>query len=83
MVGKKTGGRVAGTPNKITSELRTALRDIIAVELNSLPQTLDSFEPKERLEMVIKLLPFCLPRVQPTRSNYDDPPGDFDWGFNV
>ena len=80
MVRKKTGGRVAGTPNRITSELRTALRDIIAAELDSLPKTLESFEPKERLELVIKLLPFCLPKVQSTHSNYDDPPSDFDWG---
>ncbi len=78
MEGKKTGGRVAGIPNKITSELRTALRDIISAELDALPKTLESFEPKERLELVIKLLPFCLAKVKPTHSNYDDPPGDFE-----
>ncbi len=41
MVGKKTGGRVAGTPNRLTKELRTVLRDMIAAELGALPKTLE------------------------------------------
>ena len=41
MTGKKTGGRVAGTPNKISSELRKMLKVIIAGELESLPATLE------------------------------------------
>jgi hypothetical protein len=78
MQGKKTGGRVAGTPNRLTEELRTVLRDMIADELDALPKTLEGLTAKERLDVVIKLLPFCLPKVQSVGSNYDTPLGDWD-----
>jgi hypothetical protein len=78
MQGKKTGGRVAGTPNRLTKELRTVLRDMIADELDALPQTLEGL-PKERLDLVIKLLPFCLPKVQAVNGNYDSPLSALDW----
>jgi hypothetical protein len=71
MQGKKTGGRVAGTPNKLTSELRTTLKGIIAGELGALPQTFEQLPPKERLELLIKLLPYCLPKVDSIGGNYD------------
>jgi hypothetical protein len=79
MVGKKTGGRVAGTPNRLTKELRTVLRDMIAVELDALPKTLEGLTAKERLDVVIKLLPFCLPKVQAVNGNYDSPLSALDW----
>jgi hypothetical protein len=79
MKGQKTGGRVAGTPNRLTKELRTVLRDMIADELDALPATLEGLPPKERLDVVIKLLPFCLPKVQAVRNDYDSPLSSFDW----
>jgi hypothetical protein len=74
MQGKKTGGRIAGTPNKVTSELRTTLKSIVAAELDALPTTLSGLSPKERLELVIKLLPFCMPKVANIGGSYDS-----DW----
>jgi hypothetical protein len=71
MRGQKTGGRTAGTPNKVTSELRKTLKGIIASEMESLPTTLEELPPKERLEMVIKLMPFCLPKVDSIGGTYD------------
>jgi len=71
MVGKKTGGRVAGTPNKVTSELRKTLKAIVASELESLPGTLVELSPRERLDLLIKLLPFCMPKVNPIGGSYD------------
>ncbi len=79
MVGKKTGGRVAGTPNRLTKELRTVLRDMIAAELDALPKTLEGLPPKERLDVVIKLLPFCLPKVQAIGARYDADMLELDW----
>jgi hypothetical protein len=74
MQGKKTGGRVAGTPNKVTSELRKTLKGIIASELESLPGTLGELPPRERLDLLIKLLPFCMPKVNQISGSYDS-----DW----
>lgn len=71
MQGKKTGGRVAGTPNKVTSELRKTLKGIVAGELESLPGTLGELPPRERLDLLIKLLPFCMPKVNQISGSYD------------
>jgi hypothetical protein len=79
MQGKKTGGRIAGTPNKLTSELRTTLKGIIAGELDALPQTLAELPARERLELLIKLLPYCLPKVDSINGNYDSESLIMDW----
>jgi len=71
MQGKKTGGRVAGTPNKITIELRKTLKGIVASELETLPTTFEQLHPKERLELLVKLLPFCMPKVDSIGGTYD------------
>ncbi len=71
MVGKKTGGRVVGTPNRITIELRKTLKGIVASELDALPQTFEQLPAKERLELLIKMLPYCLPKVDSIGGAYD------------
>lgn len=71
MIGKKTGGRSAGTPNKITIELRKTLKAVIAAELDNLPGTLAELPPKERIELTIRLLPFCMPKVESIGGQYD------------
>jgi hypothetical protein len=71
MLGQKTGGRIAGTPNKVSGELRRTLKGIVAAELDGLPQTLAELPARERLELLIKLLPFCLPKVNTISGTYD------------
>jgi hypothetical protein len=66
--GKKYGGREGGTPNRLTKELRAALKNIIHKEIELLPDHFDKLEPKERLELLVKILPFALPKVEP--ENY-------------
>jgi len=76
--GKKFGGREAGTPNKLTKELRAVLKDVLYNELEKIEELLESLEPKERLGLVIKILPFVLPRVDKIGCTYNEP---FDAGF--
>ena len=40
----KTGGRVAGTPNRVTIEIRSALSIALSGELERLPETLAELE---------------------------------------
>ena len=61
--GKKYGGREKGTPNRLTKELRTILKDVLYNELEKIEELLESLEPKERLELVIKILPFIISKV--------------------
>ncbi len=64
-VRQKTGGRKAGTPNKVTRELRERLKEVFYEELDNLPNALKEMTPKERVEVVIRLAPFVLPKVNP------------------
>ncbi len=62
--GKKHGGRVKGTPNKISAELKTVLSEVIEKEVEKLPSYLLQLPIKDRLEVVAKLLPYVLPKAE-------------------
>lgn len=62
---KKFGGRKAGEPNMSTKVIRGLLKAFIEKETETLPQTFSSIKsPEKRLELLIKILPFVLPRAQ-------------------
>lgn len=71
-------GRPAGTPNKLTAELREILKGIIEKELEGLADRIEALEPDKRLELLIKLLPYVLPKVE-TVHPADGEPGLFGW----
>ena len=74
--GKKYGGRKKGTPNKLTKEIRTVLKDLIYKELDEIEEHLDSLEPNQRIEIVIKLIPYVLPKVESISHSTNEP---LDW----
>ncbi len=62
---KKSGGRIAGEPNKVTKELRGLLGAFLGKELAELPETFSEVKsPERRIELIIKLLPFVVPKAQ-------------------
>ena len=76
--GKKYGGRQKGTPNRMTKEIRSLLKEIIFKELSDIQEKLDLLEPKERLEILVKLIPFVLPKVNSISHTINEP---LDWYF--
>ena len=46
--GNKYGGREKGTPNRITKELRSLLKDVIYDEIGALQEHIDALKPKEK-----------------------------------
>jgi len=74
--GKKYGGREKGTPNKLTKELRSVLKDILYQELEQIQEHLDTLKPKERIELLIKLMPYVLPKVTSVSHTTNEP---LDW----
>lgn len=60
--GKKFGGRGKGTLNKSTAETKTLLHNIVGNQLDEVENLLMKLEPKEKLDAIIKLLPYVLPR---------------------
>ena len=74
--GIKYGGRQKGTPNKLTKELRSVLKDILYQELEQIQVHLDSLKPKERIELLIKLMPYALPKTTSVSHTINEP---LDW----
>ena len=74
--GIKYGGREKGTPNKLTKELRTVLKDVLYQELEQIQERLDTLKPKERIELLIKLFPYALPKVTSISHTSNEP---LDW----
>jgi hypothetical protein len=74
---KKYGGRQKGTPNKLTKELRSVLKDILYQELEQIQEHLDALKSKERIELLIKLMPYVLPKVTSVSHTTNEP---LDWG---
>ena len=74
--GKKFGGRKKGTPNKMTKELRSTLKDVLFHEIEEIEDRLDLLNPKDRLELLIKLMPYALPKVTSISHKTNEP---LDW----
>ena len=74
--GNKYGGRQKGTPNRITKELRSLLKDVMYDEIGALQDRLDALNPKERVELLIKLMPYALPKVTSVSHTTNEP---LDW----
>ena len=77
--GYKTGGRQAGTVNKTTAELREILKAFVCNELETLPATLAAVPADRRAELLIKILPFVLPKVN--NINHDTGEANNLWNF--
>ena len=60
--GIKTGGRTKGTPNKLTSEIKETLKDVLSNEIENLPHRLSELDVKDRLDVLVKLIPYILPK---------------------
>ena len=71
--GNKYGGREKGTPNRITKELRSLLKDVMYDEIGALQERLDALNPKERVELLIKLMPYALPKVTSISHTTNEP----------
>jgi len=59
---KKTGGRIKGVQNKYTYATKDALSKVVNDELNYLNESLKNMTDIERANIVIRLLPFVVPK---------------------
>ena len=58
----KVAGRGKGTPNKLTVDLRTYLKNILDDNIERVKEDLDSLDPKDRLIIFEKFLQYIIPR---------------------
>lgn len=57
----------------LTKDLRATLKTIVEKELNQLPETLAALPAEKRLEIVLKLIPFVLPKVASVEMTKGEP----------
>ncbi len=55
-------GKPRGAKNRTTIEVKQALQKIVDKELDQVDKYLKQLEPKERLDFLIKLLPYVTPK---------------------
>jgi hypothetical protein len=65
-------GRPPGAPNKITTSVRSLLKDVMHDELEVLPDVLKSLEPRDRIDALAKLLPYVLPKLTEEKEEMAD-----------
>ena len=77
----KSGGRVKGTPNILTHELRETLKQFISSEIENLSKedVISKLTINERLIFLTKVLPYVLPKIEPLMNQYDLPT---EWDTN-
>lgn len=68
MKGKKTGGRVAGTPNKTSAVVRGAIAKMLDEYFNSetFARDIEGLDPKDRVAAMEKFAAYVAPKLQTT-----------------
>lgn len=70
----KTGnpnGRPKGVPNKTTSTVKGWLAELIDKNRRQVEKDLKALEPKERLQMLEKLMSYVVPKMQSVEAKID------------
>ena len=57
-------GRPKGKPNKSTRELRDTIQKLVEKNLSQMARDLKALPPKERLDILVKLLAYVAPKMQ-------------------
>ena len=57
----------------LTLDLRDRLKSIVESELDRLPDLLDALNDKERLDVILKLMPLVIPRAKSINHNANEP----------
>lgn len=73
-IGIKTGGRKKGSLNRSTAETKELLQKLVSYELDNITDLLSKLEPKERIDAIIKLLPYIVPKQSEVSISEPEPP---------
>jgi hypothetical protein len=70
-------GRPAGTPNKVTQELRERIKNFLEDNWPQIEQDFSALDPEKRFLLFEKLLQYAVPRLQSTEISFEGS-GDSD-----
>lgn len=57
----------------LTKDLREILKELMQKKIEALPAELEKLEPKERLNVLCRLMPFILPKVETVHPTANEP----------
>jgi hypothetical protein len=72
MKGLKTGGRTKGTPNRTTKELKELIHNIVEVQLDTIEEDLQDLDPKDRLNILLRLVEYVLPKQREQKIDFSN-----------
>ncbi len=65
-------GRKKGTPNKTTLPIREAFKNFLDHNLPKVQKDFDKMEPKDRVNFIINMAEYCIPKLQRVENlNFD------------
>ena len=70
----KTGnplGRPKGSPNKVTTDLRTFINELLDSNRKQITEDMKCLEPHQRIAIFEKLLSFAIPKIQSIETKVD------------
>ena len=68
---KKTGGRSAGTPNRVTANLKAWVYELLDKNKDQIADDLKELEPHQRVAIFEKLLSYAVPKQQAVSAQID------------
>ena len=57
----------------LTKELRDSLKELVQKEIKDLPKHLETLDPKDRINVLTKLMPYVFPKVQTVHLTQGEP----------
>lgn len=67
----RMGGRQKGTPYKVTASVKDWIAQVIDKNRRQMERDIKALEPKDRLQMLEKLLGYVVPKQQAVSANVD------------
>lgn len=67
----KTGGRQAGTPNKVSGSLKEFIADLLNEDREQMKEDLKAMRPKERVAAYLSMLQYVIPKQQAVSADVD------------
>jgi hypothetical protein len=64
-------GRPLGTPNKVTTEIKTWLSGLLDKNRRQIESDLKQLEPKDRLVILERLMQYTVPKMQAMQAQID------------
>ena len=71
---QKIGGRTEGVSNRASTRIRNIFEDLLNKNIDKIQKDLDGMKPVERVNVLLKLAEFCIPRLQAVAGELFTPP---------